>query len=98
MPVGTYKVKVFVKGQIIPFYQYTSQAIIRVYSKNTPYISEVTPNSGIPGTLIDIDGDFKTDCFARDKLGCGHEYDTRISRVYFGGQQCELINPATNDM
>lgn len=83
MPPGTYQVKVFVKGHIIPFYQYINQAIVRVYTSHTPYISSVVPNSGIPGSLIEIKGDFKTNCFARDKVGCGNEYDTRISRSIF---------------
>lgn len=82
MPQGDYFVRVFVKGDPIPDSQYSDlrKAVVRINSGSTPSIRSVTPQNGIPGTLITIDGDFKTYCIDRSKLMCANEYDTRITR------------------
>lgn len=101
MKEGTYLVQVIVKDQIIPFYQYKNNrqnSFIKVSDANTPKITSIEPITGLPGSFIDIRGDFKTHCFLRDTENCAGDAAARITRVYVGGQQCQLIDPTTNEL
>lgn len=100
MNPGTYLVQVYVKGKQIPSYQYTNRAnaYIEVKSGSTPTISAVVPSMGTPGSFVEIKGSFKTSCFLRDTDGCADDSGARITRVYVGGQQCELIDPNTSEL
>ena len=100
MNEGTYLVQIIVEGNIIPIYQYTNidNAKIVVSDKSTPRINEITPFSGIPGTFVEIKGDFKTFCFTRDVDECADDSGARITRVYVGGQQCQLIDRITSEL
>ena len=100
MAPGTYLVQVEVKGNIIPFYQYRDkdEAVVTVSSSHTPKINTITPKTGIPGTFVDIAGDFKTNCYLRDTLECADDAGARISRIYVGGQQCILINSTSSEL
>ena len=44
-----------------------------------------------------VSGDFKTYCYTRDLDECADDSAVRITRVYFGGQQCEIVDPFTNE-
>ncbi|CAF0756351.1 unnamed protein product [Brachionus calyciflorus] len=96
MLAGKYLVRVFVNGELIPLYQYENDAFVIASDSNTPKINSFLPMSGVPGTLITINGDFKTSCYTRDEDGCSDDSGARISRIYFGGQICNLIDPSTN--
>lgn len=72
--------------------------MFRATENNTPKIYALNPISGPPGTLVKITGDFKTSCYTRDVDSCGDDSGQRISRIYFGGQICNLIDPTTNDL
>lgn len=101
MKEGTYLVQVIVKDNIIPFYQYKNNrqdAYIKVSDASTPKITSIEPTTGLPGSFIEIRGDFKTHCFLRDSDGCADDAGARITRVYVGGQQCQLIDPTTSEL
>ena len=101
MKEGTYLVQVIVKDNIIPFYQYKNNrgnAYIKVSDASTPIIESIEPTTGLPGSFIDIRGNFKTHCFLRDSDGCADDAGARITRVYVGGQQCQLIDPKTSEL
>lgn len=61
MPKGKYLVRIIVNGNYIPLYQYSSldKAYITVSESSTPRIASITPTKGVPGTFVDITGDFK---------------------------------------
>ena len=72
--------------------------LIKVTSGNTPRINQIEPFSGLPGTFIDVKGDFKTACYLRDVDGCADDSGARITRLYIGGQQCQMINSTSNEL
>ncbi|CAF0999129.1 unnamed protein product [Brachionus calyciflorus] len=82
MPAGSYLVKVKVNGELIPIYQYENinNAYVIASDSNTPKINSIVPMSGLPGTLLTINGDFKTACYTRDEDGCSDDSGARISR------------------
>ncbi|CAF0710276.1 unnamed protein product [Brachionus calyciflorus] len=100
LPEGKYLVRVKVNGALIPLYQYESidNAYILASDSNTPKINNIEPYSGTPGSFVNINGDFKTYCYTRDVEECSDDSGARISRVYFGGQICNLIDPVTNNL
>ncbi len=100
MTEGKYRVQVIVEGNIVPVYQYTDpeNAKVTVSLDNTPIINRFEPSEGLPGTFVDIGGDFKTYCYTRDTDGCSDDSGARITRVYVGGQQCQLIDKTTNEL
>jgi hypothetical protein len=57
----------------------------KIADSNTPKITGIVPISGIPGTFINITGDFKTYCFSRDVVECADDSVARITRfeVFF---------------
>jgi len=63
MAKGEYLIRVLVNGSLIPYYQYVSVNIakISVGNSNTPQIKSIWPTSGLPGTFVTINGDFKVD-------------------------------------
>ncbi|RNA24183.1 fibrocystin-L isoform X1, partial [Brachionus plicatilis] len=95
---GTYIVRVKVNGNLIPFEQYINieNADVRVADWTTPKLTSVEPISATPGSMITLKGDFKTLCYTRDEDPCADDAGARISRIYFNGQLCNLINPDTN--
>ena len=100
MIVGDYTVQVSVRGDSIPFYQYNNlgHARLRVRNNHTPQLREVFPRSGVPGSFINITGYFHTICYLRDRPGCADDRARRISRVYIGAQQCDLVNQTSNEL
>ena len=100
MVAGEYRVKVIVQGHIVPSYQYTNlaNAKINVNLASTPVISGFSPSVALPGSFVNITGDFKTFCYTRDVDGCSDDSGARITRVYVGGQQCQLVNMLTNEL
>lgn len=98
MPEGTYIVRVKVNGNLIPFEQYINieNADVRVADWTTPKLTSIEPISATPGSMVTLKGDFKTLCYTRDEDPCADDAGARISRIYFNGQLCNLINPETN--
>ncbi|RMZ96657.1 Fibrocystin-L [Brachionus plicatilis] len=98
MPEGTYTVRVKVNGNLIPLHQYINveNADVRSVDWNTPKLTSLEPISAPPGSMVTLKGDFKTLCYTRDQDPCADDAGARISRIYFNGQLCNLINPDTN--
>lgn len=100
MPQGTYTVRIKVNGNLVPLQQYINvdTAIIRVIDSATPRLQSLEPVSAPPGSMVTLKGDFKTLCYTRDEDPCADDTGARISRIYFNGQHCNLINPDTNQV
>lgn len=101
MPAGTYTVRVKVKGHLIPIQQYINieNAVVRAADWTTPKLTSVEPISAPPGSMVTLRGNFMTLCYTRDELAdeddCADDNGARITRVYFSGQLCNLIDPNT---
>ncbi|CAM2722167.1 unnamed protein product [Rotaria socialis] len=97
MPEGIYQIRVYVKGNLIPLYQYydSKRATFSPMSTQTPTITGITPLTATPRALITLSGSFKSACFSRDMDGCSQDNNPLISRIYMGGQLCNVINPIT---
>lgn len=65
---------------------------------NTPKINRITPFTGLPGTLVSVEGNFRTGCYLRDVEECADDSGARITRLYVGGQQCQMINTTSNEL
>ncbi|CAF4432640.1 unnamed protein product, partial [Rotaria socialis] len=94
VPVGDYLVQVYVQGSPIPRSQYSNPSIATFLarSNNTPQISVISPASGEPQRMVSLSGDFKTNCYLHDDDGCRESNVSVISRVYVGGQSCDLVD------
>ncbi|CAF4003686.1 unnamed protein product, partial [Rotaria magnacalcarata] len=94
VPVGDYLAQVYVQGRPIPLSQYSNPSIATFLarSNNTPQISVISPASGKPQRMVSLSGDFKTNCYLHDDDGCRESNVSVISRVYVGGQSCDLVD------
>lgn len=70
--------------------------LLKAKDESTPKIFSINPLSGPPGTLVNLTGDFKTICYTRDVDECSDDSGSRITRIYFGGQICNLYDSNTN--
>ncbi|CAF3300635.1 unnamed protein product [Rotaria sp. Silwood2] len=97
MPEGVYQIRVYVNENLIPLYQYydPKRATFVPMSSQTPTITGITPLTATPRSLISLSGSFKSPCFSRDMDGCSQDNNPLISRIYMGGQLCNVINPIT---
>ena len=82
MPEGVYQIRVYVRDQLIPLYQYenTKRAVFVSSSAQTPTINGISPQTGTPQSLIKLTGSFKTSCYSRDIDGCSQDNNPLISR------------------
>jgi hypothetical protein len=79
---SVYRIRVYVNGHIIPLYQYTNRAraVFVPMMSQTPTITNISPRSGTPQSLIQLSGSFKTPCYSRDVEGCAQDNNPLISR------------------
>jgi len=98
MPEGVYQIRVYVNGNLVPLYQYydPKRATFLPTSSQTPSITGITPSTGTPHTLVTLSGAFKSACFSRDMDDCSQDNNPLISRIYMGGQLCNMIDPDTS--
>ena len=88
MPVGTYQVKVKVNGYFVPYYQ-TSNAQVYITEYNTPKINSIQPRTALPGSFVQINGDFKTQCLTMsntinsDNSSCAVQTSAIITRQIY---------------
>jgi hypothetical protein len=82
LPEGVYQVRVYVNGYLIPLYQYysPSRAVFASMLSQTPTITDITPQTGTPQTLITLTGEFQSLCYSRDIDGCSQDNNPLISR------------------
>ncbi|CAF1415369.1 unnamed protein product [Rotaria magnacalcarata] len=97
MPEGVYQIRVYVNNNLIPLYQYydKKRATFAPMSSQTPIITGATPTTAPPRSLLSLSGSFKSSCFSRDMDGCSMDNNPLISRIYIGGQLCNMVNPFT---
>ncbi|CAM4838515.1 unnamed protein product [Rotaria magnacalcarata] len=95
LPPGQYIVRVYVEGNLIDLSQHTypNSATFRSTQSNAPRITQILPQAGLPQRLIRLYGYFKSKCYLREFDGCSGSDVPVISRIYVGGQLCNLIDP-----
>uniref|UniRef100_A0A7N4NVE6 Fibrocystin-L n=1 Tax=Sarcophilus harrisii TaxID=9305 RepID=A0A7N4NVE6_SARHA len=104
MPEDTYSVQVSVDGVSI-----TNDNICRGHinswacsfqTKNfrTPTIRSITPLTGLPGSIITIQGRIFTDVYGNNIALSSNGKNVRILRVYVGGMPCELLIPQSDNL
>jgi hypothetical protein len=82
MPPGSYLVRIYVNGYLIPLTQYTNLPAAQFISSAsyTPTITGITPATGFPQRLLSLSGDFKSQCYSQDVTGCSSDNTPLISR------------------
>ncbi|XP_028646735.2 PKHD1 like 1, tandem duplicate 1 [Erpetoichthys calabaricus] len=99
MPADNYVVQVSVDGTMIPqsnmcngnYNSYYCSFYPRSY--RTPTISQITPQTGLPGSLITIRGMIFTDVYGSNTALSSNGLNVRILRVYIRGMPCVLLVP-----
>ncbi|XP_044514196.1 fibrocystin-L [Gracilinanus agilis] len=104
MPEDTYSVKVSVDGVAVTN-DNTCRGHINSWAcsfqtKNfrTPTIRNITPLTGLPGSIITIQGRIFTDVYGSNTALSSNGKNVRILRVYVGGMPCELLIPQSDDL
>ncbi len=92
MPEADYQVEVIVDNFVIPFYHYHNykSSIVSVNTYFTPSISSISMNKALPGTLLTLNGNFRTSCLF--SINCPNGY------IDFESQNCNPINLTTNNL
>lgn len=82
MPEGAYQVRIYVNDYLIPLSSYSNTVATTFYASptNTPYITTISPVTGLPQRLVTLTGDFKTNCYTTDVDGCYADSAALISR------------------
>ncbi|XP_044933989.1 fibrocystin-L [Mustela putorius furo] len=104
MPEDSYTVRVSVDG--VPITESNTcrgrvkswECTFNARSFRTPMITNITPLSGTPGTLITIQGRIFTDVYGSNTALSSNGKNVRILRVYVGGMPCELLIPQSDNL
>ncbi|KAM4688908.1 fibrocystin-L [Discoglossus pictus] len=104
MPADSYLVRVSVDGVPVPDINtcygnlQSSSCKFLTHIYYTPIINSITPSSGLPGTMITIQGKIFTDVYGSNTALSSNGRDVRILRVYVGGMPCELLVPNSDNL
>nr|XP_055075555.1 fibrocystin-L-like [Misgurnus anguillicaudatus] len=63
----------------------------------TPTIDSLSPLSGLPGTVVTIQGNIFTDVYGSSTDRSSNGRNTRFVRAYMGGMSCELLKPNSEE-
>ncbi|XP_070541075.1 fibrocystin-L-like [Ptychodera flava] len=96
-PAGLYTVFIKVNGDTIEDYcDRASDCQFEYKTDVSPTITAVTPKSGLPGTLLNVQGKIITDQYIVTKDDYDEDEEDipseTISRVYLGNQECSLVD------
>eukprot|EP00795_Rhopilema_esculentum_P009048 gene9048-16692_t len=96
-----YKVKIKVDGKWLNNDAWGTycggNCIFRYRNYQTATITKVEPQSGLPGTIIKINGKIQTIQISRLSIGFDPE-KAEINKAFFGNEICEPFNVATNEL
>ncbi|XP_053571903.1 fibrocystin-L [Bombina bombina] len=104
MPADTYVVRVSVDGVAVldkdtcNGYFYSSACRFQTHIYYTPTINSITPASGLPGSMITIQGKIFTDVYGSNTALSSNGRNVRILRVFVGGMPCELLEPNSDNL
>ncbi|XP_021374256.1 fibrocystin-L-like, partial [Mizuhopecten yessoensis] len=91
MPSDYFSIKVTVDGEVIPTcHAGNSNCRYRPYTSYTPTITEISPSSGPPGTLLTMRGQIYTSKYGMNASTNGDADD--VARVTAGGDLCEIAS------
>ncbi|XP_036949440.1 PKHD1 like 1, tandem duplicate 1 isoform X2 [Acanthopagrus latus] len=104
MPKDDYVVRVSVDGVPIP-----DQSICKGVKKSvqcsfytrwfrTPTITEVTPRTGPPDTVVTLRGLIWTDVYGSNTQVSTNGLNVRFLRSFMGGMPCELLKPESDEL
>ncbi|KAL7883798.1 hypothetical protein SRHO_G00014560 [Serrasalmus rhombeus] len=104
MPEDDYEVHVKVDGVPIPAssvcwgikWYYWCTFYTRWY--NTPSIHKTTPLTGLPGTLVTLQGRIMTDVYSSSTGASPNGRNVRFVRAYMGGMPCVLLKPNSDEL
>ncbi|XP_073714825.1 fibrocystin-L-like [Misgurnus anguillicaudatus] len=99
MPEDYYVVRVSVDGvpiQRCNYYWYSS-CIFSSKLYKTPTIESLSPLSGLPGTIVTMQGQIMTDVYGSSTDRSLNGDNIRFVRAYMGGMPCELLKPDSNE-
>ncbi|XP_036421459.1 fibrocystin-L-like [Colossoma macropomum] len=104
MPEDNYEVRVKVDGIPIPAssvcwgipWYYWCNFYTRSY--NTPSIHKITPLTGLPGTLVTLQGRIITDVYGSSTATSSNGRNARFVRAYMGGMPCVLLKPNSDEL
>ncbi|XP_072530724.1 PKHD1 like 1, tandem duplicate 1 [Salminus brasiliensis] len=104
MPEDNYEIHVTVDGVPIPSkstcygiqWYYWCTFYTRWYS--TPSIQKITPQSGLPGTLVTLRGRIFTDVYGSNTATSSNNRNVRFLRAYMGGMPCVLLKPNSDEL
>ncbi|XP_069478234.1 fibrocystin-L [Ambystoma mexicanum] len=104
MPEDHYIVRLMVNGNAIPDANMCGGQIagpecsFYATSYNTPTITSIQPLSGLPGSMITINGKIFTDVYGSNTALSSNGRNVRILRSYIGGMTCELLVPNSDTL
>ncbi|XP_052805044.1 fibrocystin-L-like isoform X2 [Mya arenaria] len=96
MQEENYYVKVVVDGQAVPDGALcggnptSSSCTYKPRPNETPTISELSPQSGMPGTFVNMKGKLFSDRYGSNLASATNGREERLLRVYVGPQDCGL--------
>uniref|UniRef100_A0A8C9VYU4 PA14 domain-containing protein n=1 Tax=Scleropages formosus TaxID=113540 RepID=A0A8C9VYU4_SCLFO len=104
MPEDDFVVRVSIDGVPIPenniCYGYYKPYWCSFYPRSyrTPTIRSLIPLSGLPGTLITMEGHIFTNVYGSNTAKSSNGLDVRVLRSYAGGMPCELLYPNSDTL
>ncbi|MEE6507574.1 hypothetical protein FKM82_026763 [Ascaphus truei] len=104
MPVDNYVVRVSVDGVPVPEQSICNGNLqsygckFNTVNNYTPTINSITPASGLPGSIITIQGKIFTDVYGSNTALSSNGRNVRILRVFVGGMPCELLLPDSDTL
>ncbi|XP_053468790.1 PKHD1 like 1, tandem duplicate 1 [Ictalurus furcatus] len=104
MPEDNYMLAVKVDGVPIPTsgmcsgYPWIYSCMFYTRSYYTPSIQYITPRSGLPGTIVTLQGRIFTDVYGSNTATSSNGRNVRFLRAYMGGMPCNLLIPNSDTL
>ncbi|KAI7798958.1 putative fibrocystin-L, partial [Triplophysa rosa] len=97
LPEDDYEIHVCVDG--VPITQICDWWDCKFHSRlyYTPTIQSISPLSGLPGTVVTMQGRIYTDVYGSSTARSSNGRNTRFVRAYMGGMPCELLKPSSDE-
>ncbi|XP_061122944.1 PKHD1 like 1, tandem duplicate 1 [Syngnathus typhle] len=104
MPSDRYTVRVSINGVPIPDEGICRGRVTSYYCSfytrwyQTPTIRSLTPVSGLPGTVVTVEGLIFTDVYGSNTALSSNGRNVRFLRAYMKGMLCELLKPDSDEL
>ncbi|KAK1784754.1 hypothetical protein P4O66_003427 [Electrophorus voltai] len=104
MPEDDYEVQLTVNGVPVPSssicngMQWNYWCMFHTLWYRTPSIQSITPLTGLPGTVVRLQGRIFTDVYGSNTALSSNGLNVRFLRAYMGGMPCNLLQPNSDDL